>query len=93
MMASVPAYNAYANDVLKPGMDPDALTEIEAFEAAGDFENPRYVELLMEQHYVQHVLRMPLEDWDRTADLASIEVPTLISGSVSIRLTPDGPSC
>jgi proline iminopeptidase len=63
MMSSVPAYNAYADEVLKPAMDPDALAEIEAFEAAGDFENPRYVELLMEQHYVEHVLRMPLEDW------------------------------
>lgn len=63
MMASVPAYNAYANEVLKPGMDAEALAEIEAFEAAEDFSNPRYVELLMEQHYVHHVLRMPLEEW------------------------------
>jgi len=63
MMSSVPAYNAYAEEVLKPAMDPEALAELEAFEAAGDFENPRYVELLMEQHYVHHVLRMPLDEW------------------------------
>jgi proline iminopeptidase len=63
MMSSVPDYNAYANEVLKPAMDPDALAEIEAFEAAEDFGNPRYVELLMEQHYVHHVLRMPLDEW------------------------------
>lgn len=115
MMASVPAYNAYANEVLKPAMDPEALAEIEAFEAAEDFGNPRYVELLMEQHYVHHVLRMPLdewpepvnrsfaninpdvyvlmqgpselglrgtlEDWDRTADLATIVAPTLVIGA------------
>ncbi len=63
MMSDVPAYNAYANEVLKPTMDPDALREIEALESAGDIENPRYMELLNEHHYVHHVLRMPLEDW------------------------------
>jgi proline iminopeptidase len=63
MMADVPAYNAYAQDVLKPTMDQDALSEIEALEAAGEIENPRYMELLNEHHYVHHILRIPLEDW------------------------------
>jgi len=63
MMADVPAYNDYARDVLKPAMDQAALREIEALEAAGDIENPRYMQLLHEHHYVQHVLRMPVEDW------------------------------
>jgi proline iminopeptidase len=63
MMASVPAYNAYAREVLMPPMDQQALAEIQALEAAGDTENPRYEELLMEQHYVHHVLRMPVEAW------------------------------
>jgi proline iminopeptidase len=63
MMSDVPAYNSYAQDVLKPEMDRDALSEIEALEAAGDIENPRYMELLIEQHYVHHLLRMPAEDW------------------------------
>jgi proline iminopeptidase len=63
MMSDVPAYNAYAQDVIKPTMDQDALREIEALEAAGDIENPRYMELLNEHHYVHHVLRMPLDDW------------------------------
>jgi proline iminopeptidase len=63
MMMDVPAYNAYARDVLMPAMDPDALTEIQAMEAAGDYENPRFMELLMEQHYVHHVLRRPAGDW------------------------------
>ena len=62
MMSSVPAYNAYARDVLMPAMDQDALGEIKALEAAGDIENPRYMELLIEQHYIHHVLRMPVED-------------------------------
>ena len=63
MMSSVPAYNAYAEQVLMPEMDQEALAEIKALEASGDTENPRYMELLNEQHYVHHVLRMPVEDW------------------------------
>jgi proline iminopeptidase len=117
MMSSVPAYNAYAEQVLMPEMDPAALAEIKSFEAADDTENPRYMQLLMEQHYVHHVLRMPpdqwpdpvqrgfahinpviyvsmqgpselgispgakLANWDRTGQLSSITVPTLVIGA------------
>jgi proline iminopeptidase len=117
MMSSVPAYNAYAEQVLMPQMDQGALAEIKALEAAGDTGNPRYMELLNEQHYVHHVLRMPPDEWpdpvqrgfahinpeiyvpmqgpselgispaaklarwDRTGQLSSIEVPTLVIGA------------
>jgi proline iminopeptidase len=63
MMSDVPAYNAYARDVLMPAMDQDALGEIQALESAGEIEDARYMELLYKHHYVQHILRMPLEDW------------------------------
>jgi proline iminopeptidase len=63
MMSSVPAYNAYAEQVLMPAMDQAALTEIKSMEASGDTGNPRYMELLLEQHYIHHVLRMPAVDW------------------------------
>jgi proline iminopeptidase len=63
MMASIPAYNDYANKVLKPGIDPAAIAEIEAMEATGEFTKPRYMELLMQHHYVRHVLRMPVDQW------------------------------
>jgi proline iminopeptidase len=63
MMSSCPAYNEYAERVLMPAMDQSALAEIKQFEARGDTQNPRYMELLTEHHYLQHVLRMPLEDW------------------------------
>jgi proline iminopeptidase len=63
MMASVPAYNAYAEQVLMPEMDQAKLAEIKDLEAKGEIESPRYMELLVEQHYVHHVLRMPAEDW------------------------------
>jgi proline iminopeptidase len=117
MMSSVPAYNDYAEQVLMPQMDQPALAEIKQLENSGQIEDPRYMELLLEQHYVHHILRMPpeqwpepaqrgfdhinpaiyvsmqgpselgisadasLHDWDRTADLSSVTVPTLVIGA------------
>jgi proline iminopeptidase len=63
MMASIPAYNAYADKVLKPRMDPAVLKEIVALEAAGKTEQPRYMELLMPHWYEKHVLRRPAAEW------------------------------
>jgi proline iminopeptidase len=63
MMASVPAYNTYAETVLMPRVDPDAMREIKELEAAGDFGNRRYSELLVEHYYSEHVLRMPTDSW------------------------------
>ncbi len=63
MMASIPAYNEYAQTVLMPEMDQDALAKIKRMEANGEFENPVYMELLTEHHYVYHILRMPPDQW------------------------------
>ena len=63
MMASAPAYTAYAEQVLMPAMDQDVLSEIKALEAAGDIENPRYMELLVPHYYEHHTLRMPADEW------------------------------
>ena len=63
MMASIPAYNEYAQKVLMPAMDQTALAEIKRLEAAGDYENPRYMELLIPNFYVHHLLRKPREQW------------------------------
>lgn len=62
MMSSIPAYNDYAHNVLMPKMDPDALKEILALEAAKKYDDPRYAELLM-PYYEQHTLRMPAAQW------------------------------
>jgi proline iminopeptidase len=63
MMASAPAYTAYAEQVLMPGMDADVLAEIKRLEAAGDTDNPRYMELLVPHFYEQHSLHMPADQW------------------------------
>jgi proline iminopeptidase len=63
MMSSIPRYNEYAHQVLMPAMDQEVLAEIQCIEAAGDFANPRYMELLVPHHYVHHVLRMPADKW------------------------------
>jgi proline iminopeptidase len=123
MMASIPAYNSYAETALMPEMDQTALAEIKQFEASGQTQDPRYMELLMEQHYLHHVLRMPadewpdpvsrlfrnlnesvyslmqgpselgasgrLAEWDRTADLGRIAVPTLVIGAAHDTMDPE----
>jgi proline iminopeptidase len=63
MMSSIPQYNEYARNVLMPAMDPQVLAEIQALEAAGDVENPRYMELLIPHHYEHHLLRLPADEW------------------------------
>lgn len=63
MMASIPAYNAYANTVLMPAMDQAVLAEIKRLEAGGQYTDPKYMALLIPHHYEHHVLRMPAAQW------------------------------
>ncbi len=86
MMSSVPAYNTYARQVLMPEMDQTALAEIQSLEISGDTENPRYMELLTEQHYVHHVLRMPVDDWPDPVQRAFAHI------NPSIYVSMQGPS-
>lgn len=63
MMMSCPDYGKYAKEVLGPQMKPEVLAEILELEEKEDFENPRYEELLMSNYYVEHFIRMPLDEW------------------------------
>jgi proline iminopeptidase len=93
MMSSVPAYNAYAEQVLMPEMDQAALAEIKSLEAAGDTDNPRYMELLYEQHYVHHVLRMPPDEWpdpvQRGFAHINPEIYVSMQGPSELGISPD----
>lgn len=66
MVASVPEYNKYAQNVLGPQLPADVLKEIQEIEANKDYGNPRYEELLMEHFYTEHILRKPLEEWPKS---------------------------
>jgi len=61
MMASVPEYGKYADNVLAKQMDPEILDTIRAIEKRNDFQNPKYMELLMPNFYNKHICR--LEVW------------------------------
>ncbi|HTG64681.1 MAG TPA: proline iminopeptidase-family hydrolase [Sphingomicrobium sp.] len=63
MMASIPAYNAYATTILEPKMDQAVLGRILAMEKAGKTEEPEYMQLLMPNWYEQHILRRPAAEW------------------------------
>lgn len=63
MMASAPEYGKYANDVLAKQMDASVLKEIRDLEAKKDFENPRYMELLVPNFYTEHLCRFPADQW------------------------------
>lgn len=63
MMASIPAYNDYAHNVIMPAMDPVVLAEVKGYEDAKDYANPRYMELLLPHHYEEHVMRIPADQW------------------------------
>jgi proline iminopeptidase len=63
MMASIPAYNAYARTVLEPKMDQSALKRILAMEESGKTEEPAYMETLVPHWYEQHILRRPFAQW------------------------------
>jgi proline iminopeptidase len=63
MMASTPAYNRYAERVLMPAMDQDALGQIKRLESTGQTDDPAYEALLMEHFYVHHICRLPLHEW------------------------------
>lgn len=69
MMASCPEYGKYADEVLAKHMDPKVLAEIRALEAKSDFNNPRYMGLLIPYFYHQHICR--LEEWPDCLNRAS----------------------
>ena len=84
MMASCPEYDAYAENVLSKRMDPAVLEEIRRLEAQGEFQNPRYMELLIPNYYMQHICR--LEEWPDPVNRAFARM------NQDIYVTMQGPS-
>lgn len=84
MMMSCPEYGKYAKEILGPMMSSEVLTEIIELEEKNDFDNPRYMELLIPNFYVEHILRIPYEEWpdpvNRTFEHLNQEVYTSMQG-------------
>lgn len=59
MMASGPEYGKYANEVLSKQMNPVALDSIRMMEKNEETDNPRYMQLLLTNYYLQHLYRVP----------------------------------
>lgn len=70
MMASAPAYNKYAEEVLGPQLNPKIYSQIKEFEKNKDYSNPKYMELLMNYYYTEHILRMPVAKWPESINRA-----------------------
>src|SRR5499427_1543834 len=60
MTASIPSYVEYANK-LKAALPPDVVAVLNKYEAAGDFDNPEYQEVMFREVYHRHVCR--LDPW------------------------------
>ncbi len=63
MVPSIPDYMDYSDNILAPKMDPEVLAEIMAYENAEDYGNERYLELVVNHYYTEHVIRMPVDQW------------------------------
>jgi proline iminopeptidase len=82
MVASAPEYAKYAEETLSKQMKPEVLAEIKALEAKNDFNNPRYMELLIPNFYHEHICR--LQEWpdglNRSLKHANAEIYTMMQG-------------
>ncbi|MCB2378979.1 proline iminopeptidase-family hydrolase [Hymenobacter sp. BT635] len=86
MMMSCPDYGRYAQEVLAKQMKPEVLAEIRQIEARKDFQNPRYMELLMPNFYAEHICRLPLDQWPEPVNRSFAKM------NQSLYVTMQGPS-
>jgi proline iminopeptidase len=85
MMASCPKYGEYSK-VLEKQMNPEVLKTIKELEAKKDYANPKYMDLLMNNFYNQHILRKPVNEWPEPVNRASSRL------NQSLYITMQGPS-
>ena len=85
MMASCPKYGEYSK-ILEKQMNPDVLKAIKELELKKDFSNPKYMDLLMNNFYNEHILRLPVKDWPEPVNRAFSRLNS------SLYITMQGPS-
>jgi proline iminopeptidase len=86
MMSSCPAYGQYANDKLAKQFDPLILDSIRTIEKNKDFQNPKYMELLLPNFYAKHICRIPLQQWPEPINRSFAKI------NQSLYVTMQGPS-
>lgn len=86
MMSDGAAYDAYADTVLSLQMKPEVVAEIKALEAKNDYNNHRYMELLMDNYYIAHICRMPKDSWPEPVNRSFSKL------NQSLYVTMQGPS-
>lgn len=60
MTASIASYMAYAAK-LRAALPPETIAVLDKYEAKGDYENPEYQKVMLEQVYTRHICR--LDPW------------------------------
>ena len=86
MMSSCPDYGKYAQEVLAPQFDQKILDTIRQIEKKGDFQNPKYMELLMPNFYAKHICRIPIDQWPEPVNRSFSKM------NQSLYVTMQGPS-
>ena len=86
MMSSCPEYGKYADEVLAKQLKPEVLAQIQKIEADKNFDNPKYMELLLPNFYEEHVLRLPAKDWPEPVNRSFAKM------NQSLYVTMQGPS-
>ncbi|GAC1486232.1 MAG: proline iminopeptidase-family hydrolase [Flavisolibacter sp.] len=82
MMADAKAYEQYNRTVLRKQIKPLVLDTLERLEQAGDFTNPKYMELLIPNFYHEHLCRLPIwpDPVNRALMHANMAIYTLMQG-------------
>ena len=86
MMSSAQDYGKYAEDVLAKQFDPKVLDTIRQIEVKKDFNNPKYMELLMPHFYAKHICRIPIDQWPEPVNRSFAKM------NQSLYVTMQGPS-
>lgn len=86
MMSSCPEYGKYADEVLAKQLKPEVLAQIQKIEVDKNFDNPKYMELLLPNFYEEHVLRLPAKDWPEPVNRSFAKM------NQSLYVTMQGPS-
>jgi proline iminopeptidase len=62
MTADFDKYEAY-NAKLRSEMRKSLIDSLEVFEKKNDYHNPKYQDLVFNEYYTRHILRLPAKEW------------------------------